>query len=89
MLKTNTVLLLRKDDPRREIREVWIYTLISPCELWEAIRFLDDEHMSKRSKLALGKLRDMEARLAKYVAELQADGFVILERKPEPEEIDQ
>jgi hypothetical protein len=79
MLTTNSVTLHRTGDPKHEIREVWIYMLISPCELWESIRFLNDEHVSKRSKLALGSLAQMEAKHAEYIAELQQQDFVICE----------
>jgi hypothetical protein len=77
MLATNLVTLYRRDDPRHEIREVWIYTIINPCEVWQAIRFLDDEYPQQRSKLALGSLRDMEAKHAELITQLQGEGFVI------------
>ncbi len=79
MLVTNLVTLHRRDDPRHEIRQVWIYTMCNPCEVWQAIRFLNDEYPQQRGKLALGSLREMEAKHAEVVARLQDEGFVICE----------
>jgi hypothetical protein len=79
MLATKSVTLHRTGDPQHEIREVWINTLANPCELWESIQFLHDEHQIKRGKLALGSLSQMEAKHAEYIAELQQQDFVICE----------
>jgi hypothetical protein len=79
MLVTNSVTLHRRDDTLHEIREMCIYTLISPCELWESIQFLHDEHQIKRGRLNSGSLSQMEAKHAEHIAELQEQGFAICE----------